>query len=234
MNLLFTAGCGGEAPRDTAEGVDMQAFAYRYLHEEVDDATSQRIMQQIRAFSPDEYNEFQDALRELQPQVDDGLDWLVDELRYEADLRGMKTIDLTHADAPEVMTAIKARRALAQPAQDSLACGPLQVSCQSVKFGGHAPGGSCGWGCVSASGSDRTSNSPCEDFACDHRIWFNGLSQVVDGKTAAADCVILHYGGFASRYANGRTEVVVGVEGPLVCGILFDVTGVLQRELQVW
>lgn len=98
-----------------------------------------------------------------------------------------------------------------------LQCPPGYASCAATSFPYNTYRTGCAGWCIGGSGFDRTSNSACEEIACDYRIWFytpevwNGI----DGSTSCADCVangVPH----GVRWSS-RTEISVGYGRALYC-----------------
>jgi hypothetical protein len=234
-------------------------LARRYLFEEVDDAGSAAIFSEIKQLSREQTKEFHQELIEVQLAMGDVSPF---DLRYaqavarRSEELGIPFFELTGQDQQAILeeVALSATNGDVEPSEvpaplqletetlppigykQSTLCVPGKVSCNVIAFQSTAIGGSCATGCISATSSDRLSNESCEWGACDYRVRFPtaSLRTNIDGKTAAADCVVLYYNGLLSRYASSQMDVLVGIGGPAFCYIFSGAQSYMQSNLQVY
>lgn len=233
-----------ETPSQTSDGDYLGDLAYRYLYEEADDDVTAATLAEVQGLSIADARIFLQHVKEIEPPQEYTSaqdEWVQERLRDRlldhAETYGTSLADLSWKDVEEVEDEL-----IAEVPEDILEvdyegagvfCWPGYAICSTVTFTTTLYGGSCASGCTRSSGYDRASNSSCELGVCDYRVEFptTSMKSTVDGVTAAADCVILYYGGFIGRSSSGRTQVGYGVGGPTSC---WTTGGTVSGYLQVY
>ncbi len=240
--VLLAACAPGVAPEDagsrrvaepTAEAAESEYLAdlaFRYLYEEGPDDVTFATLEEVENLTVPEARVFLQRVQAIEPEqafTSAQDQWVQERIRERlldhAEATGTRLGDLSWKDVEEVedqlIAEIPDEVAEVDYEGSGAWCLPGYAICSTVSFTTTLYGASCASGCTRASGYDRASNSGCELGACDYRVEFptGSMAGTVDGVTAAADCVILYYGGFIARSSSGRTQVGYGLAGPTSC-----------------
>lgn len=219
--------------------VELRELADQYLNQHTDRAGIDAIKQRVRSLSREQARSFGQLVLEM--GVADARQRALSEagLQY-AEEKGISFLDLRPRDGREIMAKVTGLPIERVPLDDASAPihAPSQPSApngvgvvqEAVCSFGYAPCSyttawsstvgltSCSSGCTPGSGWDNVSNSSCEFYSCDTRIWAPRASaQYIDGATPAADCVISYYGALSKYSSGGFTYVGYGIGGPAYC-----------------
>ncbi len=218
----------------TSSAAELRALANEYLFKEVSDAEARAVHDRIRRLSADEADAFHSIVGELSGLAGFERE-LFDATRELARSRSVSFLDINEQDqvslqsdlaglTREEMASVGGHASgmdLVNDQKPSALCEWPWASCSyTTQWNRTLAGSSCFAGCTSGAGSDRVSNSACEFGGCDYRMRFNdSTTSTIDGKTAAADCVVNYYGGLIAYSSGSSTYALSGVKGPSSCGL---------------
>lgn len=229
--LLEATGVQPAAPLTAQELGSLESLAHRYVVEVVTEEETAAILDEIRALSPADALVFRAAVRAILEGVtlEEGAtgDWVDLLIVDEATAQGESFIDLSEAD---VEPAIAAGSSGGVPVPGGLGqltgalCDAGQVTCALVPDWPLtmevAP---CREGCYGAFAADRVTDDPsgCEAGGCPVRITFYPKTfTVIDGVTAATDCVLSHAQAVLPARQGERFEVRLSYGAIRKCGLL--------------
>lgn len=218
----------------TSSAAELRALANEYLFKEVSDAEARAVHDRIRRLSADEADTFHSIVGELSGLAGFERE-LFDATHDLARSRSVSFLDINEQDqvgllsdltglTREDMASVEDHASgmdLANDQEPSTLCAWPWASCSyTTQWNKTLAGSSCFSGCTSGAGSDRVSNSACELGGCDYRMRFNdSTTSTIDGKTAAADCVVNYYGGLIAYSSGTSTYALSGTQGPSSCGL---------------
>ena len=232
LEQVDLAEAAGVAARPGDDDTELRALAEKYLFKEVGDTEARAIHEQIRRLSLNDADTFHRIVGELGGL--EGVEREIFEASHElARSRGISFVDVSEHEQLAVLSELtglpRESIEVAGPTNlvidDTTEPSPVCVwpwaSCSyTTQWNKTLAGFSCLSGCTVGAASDRVSNSACELGGCDYRMRFpDGTTANIDGKTAAADCVVNYYGGLIAYSTGSSTYVLSGVQGPSSCGL---------------
>lgn len=228
--LLEAAGVTPAEPVLAEDVAALELLAHRYVIEVVDAAETEAILDEIRALAPSDALVFRAAVRAaLEGQTfEEGAtgDWVDLLIVDEATAQGESFIDLSEED---VEPALEAGASGALPDLTGLGqlegalCDEGQAACALVPdWPLTMQVADCRTGCYGAFAADRVTDDPsgCEAGGCAVRLTFYPkVFTVIDGVTAAADCVLAHAQGALPARQGDRFEVRLSFAAIRKCGL---------------
>lgn len=236
-------GSGEQTNNATAQDLgeaELRELVDQYLNLHTDRAGIDAVKQRIRSLNRAQARSFGMMVLEM-GNADAPQRALSEAALLYAEEKGISFLDLNRRDGREIMARVTGlpigRVPLDEPSSSTpapsqlpsapegvgvvreAACSFGYVACSYTTAWNSAVGlTSCSSGCTPGSGWDNVSNSSCEFYSCDTRIWAPRASaQYIDGATPAADCVITYYGALSKYSSGGYTYVGYGIGGPAYC-----------------
>jgi hypothetical protein len=220
--LLEAAGGADPIAIEAADLVEMEQLARRYTLEVVDAQETADILDEVRGLSATDALIFRAAVRAVLlgvPLEEGDVGSLADlAILDEATLNGGSFLDLTEAEVGLATGGMEG--ALGQI--DGALCDE-QAACALVEdWPLSLAAGACTSGCFGAFAADRVTDDPasCGGGTCAVRVTFYpSRFTVIDGVTAATDCVLDHAGGVVEARQGERFEVRLSHAAVQKCGL---------------
>ena len=210
---------------------EVRTLAHDYLFKVVDEEESAAIRERVRKLGPEEAEVFHQEIADTSHFSE--TQRLLFDAAFEYSKASRRSfLDFTQADGKRIMSEVTGipaeqipdEKPEATPSSPPSAIGCIYpyVSCPYVtSWNKTLTGTTCSPGtCSVMNAYDRVGNAACEFADCDYRLMFPRSSATsIDGRTAAADCVINYYGGLIAYSSGATTYALSGVTGITWCGL---------------
>lgn len=208
----------------------LDRLANDYLFKVVEDEESGEIREQIAGLSEEDADILHEKLRDRMDASEEELKLFDAGYQFTKE-NGRPMFDFSETDFPEIVRVAYGFDVSEIPVEEGSDSGeapPPPISCyvpgavycsNTSAWSGTLNGASCGSGCTTGNGYDRTGNERCELLGCDYRIRFTDTSvATIDGRTSAADNVILYYGGLIYYTSGSYSYALAGYGASLLYG----------------